>query len=423
MIVPAEKYKRFLRLWFAVVLAFLGVTALFNCLVDPYGLFDTSRIENFNAIKPAAGTHVRLAKPYQVIGFNPRTVIGGNSRPELGLDPNNGCWPTELRPIFNLGLPGAGTYMQARALQHAIADKEVELVLWGVDFLDFLNVHAKGYDPGKWPQKRAAFENRFKINADGSQNQIYSLNKLQDQLYALFSLDTMKDSLQTILEQRNHNASSIRRDGFNPARDYLDMIAWEGQGVLFSQKNKSLAKMFARPELRLFQEESHWSEEYESVRQFLKFVQKYKVRVVLFINPYHVDYLSLLELSGRWPAFELWKRKLTSLAGEFNVELWDFSEINSFTTEKAPVLGDKTKTLKWFWEPAHYRREYGDLMLSRILKRTCGNGGSEPVGNLLSDKNIDDHLNSLRQSMVHYKERHIDTIEQMRALHPGFSEK
>ena len=70
----------------AACMAALG-TAAVNYLVDPYGLFGVKQIEGFNARKPASAERVRVIKSYLAEQTRPRTVIGGNSRPEMGLDP------------------------------------------------------------------------------------------------------------------------------------------------------------------------------------------------------------------------------------------------------------------------------------------------------------------------------------------------
>lgn len=417
-----KQYRRYLQLWLVVVLAFLCFMAVINYLVDPYGMFDTVRVQGLNASKPAADTRVRLVKPYQVAGYAPHAIIGGNSRPEMGLNPDNACWPEDLRPVFNLALPGASVYMQARMLQHAIVDSDTRLVLWGLDFLDFLNRYAGTSHQLQWPPERTEFEDRLKVNADGSENRGYGWKRLQDYLQTLFSLDAVEDSLKTLFGQADPHSSSIRRDGFNPARDYLGIIGWEGQGVLFQQKNREISRMFSHNGIKLFQGEGRWSPDFESVRRLLQFAQNHDVTVVLFINPYHADYLLTLDLAGRWPEFESWKRKLTSLADEFGAVLWDFSGINSLSTELAPAAGDKQTTLEWFWEPAHYRMEYGDLMLGRMLQRTCEEGYASPAGTLITTGNIDAHIIRLRTDMMRYKEQYVQVVERLRVLRPDDSQ-
>lgn len=398
----SELHWRFLKQWSIGLFVLLVCTAGFNYLIDPYGLFDTPRIAGINAVKPAAANHVRMAKPYQGYDFAPQTVIAGNSRPEMGLDPLNACWPDDARPVFNMGIPGSSLYMQARSIQHLIATGNVRHILWGLDFLDFLGTHENSKSPWNSSRPRSEFEERLKINADGSDNPGYKWMRIEDQFKSLLSLDTVKDSLKTIFSQTNPNISTIRRDGFNPARDYLDIIAWEGQNVLFQQKNDELRKMFSRPDFKLYADGSNWSQQFESVDRLLDIAAQHDIRVTLFINPYHADYLSTLEMTGHWANFEIWKRNLLSLATKYGFTLWDFSYINTRIVEKVPAPGDKKTMLKWFWEPAHYKREYGNLMLSRMLDLPCDSNESQSTGTLLTEANIDGHLIDTRDDMQRY---------------------
>ncbi len=50
-----QAFRRYLQLWLVVVLTFLFLMAALNYLVDPYGMFDTDRVNGLNASKPAAG--------------------------------------------------------------------------------------------------------------------------------------------------------------------------------------------------------------------------------------------------------------------------------------------------------------------------------------------------------------------------------
>ena len=46
--------------------------------------------------------------------------------------------------------------------------------------------------------------------------------------------------------------------------------------------------------------------------------------------------------------------------------LWHFGDVNQITTEPIPSETDKTP-MKYFWDPVHYRRAAGDLLLDRIF--------------------------------------------------------
>ena len=65
--------RRFLSWLGLVFLATCTITAGFNYAVDPYALFNTARIEGFNARKPAAADRIRTSKPYMATAAKAHT--------------------------------------------------------------------------------------------------------------------------------------------------------------------------------------------------------------------------------------------------------------------------------------------------------------------------------------------------------------
>ncbi|WP_260295938.1 hypothetical protein [Sedimenticola hydrogenitrophicus] len=388
-------------------LLFLLSAGALNYLIDPYALFDSVRLSGFSDLKPAAGGHVRMAKPYQVRNYSPKGIVAGNSRPEMGIDPRHICWPDFARPVYNLGLPGAGVHMQARTLQHALFEGDVKLILWGLDFADFLSASPERAGKYPWPVSPRQYENRLIIRANGSGNPVYPFIKLEDYLTVIFSLDTAADSLKTITQQSNRNVSTRLRNGFNPANDYWPIMSTEGQFVLFEQKNREIDERFSKSGLTVFPYPARQSEEFASVAHLLKYANSNRVKVILFINSYHADYLSTIYRHNLWPQFEAWKYRLLEIADENQVELWDFSGLDEFNSEPAPAIGDKSARLKWFWEPAHYKKEVGDKMLEKIFGQWCRSDASPQIGLKLSSENIYRYLENEKQKIeAHIVEGH-----------------
>ena len=227
--------KQYIRYTVSYLLAFLMVLALvatFNYAVDPYGLFDTPRIDKFNRLKPKATSRVRVSKVYQVDRFKPKTIVAGNSRPEIGLDPTSSCWPENFKPVYNTSLPGASVYMASRYIGHAVSGNEVKQVFWGLDFLDFLNDEFDTVKQTSWPPKVELFEERLRISLDGTKNDEYFVTRIREYLVSLFSLNTFMDSIYTVFKQSSNNSPTIRRDGFNPANSFRAKMALEGQGFI-----------------------------------------------------------------------------------------------------------------------------------------------------------------------------------------------
>lgn len=92
-------FKRYILIGIAGCALTVLAAGVINWFIDPYGIFGTRIVHGLNALKPFAGDRGRTVKLYQVIRVRPRGLIVGNSRPELGLDPANGCWPKSTHPI------------------------------------------------------------------------------------------------------------------------------------------------------------------------------------------------------------------------------------------------------------------------------------------------------------------------------------
>jgi hypothetical protein len=299
--------------------------------------------------------------------------------------------------------------MQARFLQTAIARGSVQRVIWGLDFADFLAYRRPSTDPGVWPPPAKAFEAELQIRADGTENPAFRRSRLLARLKVLFSLDALKDSLSTALLQGEANASNRRADGFNPARDYIDIVEHEGQSVLFMQKNRETAVELGNSSRRLYPEGRRWSLELESVRRLLQFAAGRGVEVILFINPYHADYLMTIELGGKWMMFEEWKRTLSRLAQAEQVPLWDFNAFDqrSSETPRGPASADAI--LPWFWEPAHYRSRLGNLLLTTMMGWRCAST-TVPMGTRLTRANVDAALRDLRADKRRYMSSHHERV-------------
>ena len=129
-----------------------------NYVVDPYGLFGMRRIPGFNELKPTASERVRVIKPYMASRAKPTVVIGGNSRPEMGLNPQSACWQDADKPVFNTGIPGADVFMQTRYVEHAVESGKAKRALFGVDFLDFLVDASKPTGELDWDRIGSGFD-------------------------------------------------------------------------------------------------------------------------------------------------------------------------------------------------------------------------------------------------------------------------
>lgn len=130
---------RYLLFCGLALLLILTAFAGFAMAVDPYYVFGTPRIAGWNQDKPAASDRGFDAKRAQVARVAPRTLILGNSRAEIGFDPESPAWPATYRPVFNGALAGT-TIATSLAFLRAAEQRGVKpanLIL-GLEFFDFV---------------------------------------------------------------------------------------------------------------------------------------------------------------------------------------------------------------------------------------------------------------------------------------------
>ncbi len=141
------------------------------------------------------------------------------------------------------------------------------------------------------------------------------------------------------------------------------------------------------------------------------------MNITIFINPYHADYLAAIAITNRWDLLEQWKRTLMSIADRHNISLWDFNAFDERTEEPPPKPGDRTTELHWFWEPAHYRSEYGEQMLASMLGRDCVPELAGKPQNIyrLTTATMERHLASLRQDLHAYMTNHPESVARIEA--------
>jgi hypothetical protein len=103
-------------------------------------------------------------------------------------------------------------------------------------------------------------------------------------------------------------------------------------------------------------------------------------------------------------------------SGKPSIPLWDFSGFNEVTTESVPPSGDLKTPVKWFWEPAHYKRETGNLILDRIVNYTPSVLIQDDFGVLLTSENINEILVTNVQKGAEYLRREPDDAALVRTV-------
>tara|TARA_Y100001956_G_scaffold13220_1_gene12522 strand:+ start:1363 stop:2511 length:1149 start_codon:yes stop_codon:yes gene_type:complete len=352
------------RLDLCIVLVFALVGG-FNFLVDPYGFYWSPALEGFNQQKTQADERVREVTPYRALALQPDTVLIGNSRVQLGIAAESKV--LEGRKAYNLSLPGAGlTETLRHALSQARHNHNLTTMIIALDYRYFL--HNYSQSPGPWPQ-----EELLNTITQPPESTIARIKRIYP---AVFSLDTLFDSVRTVAQQGG-TYNNITRLGSNTGGYYLDAIKAEGKKRFYKHQFDGLYMRFGRQHLTYEANGTVYST--DLLTTFLDEMRKAhpSVNIYFFINPYHQSYWQVIYRSGHWGSYLKWKRDLARIADKYpEYPVYDFSLPSQQTLEPLNYAQDK-QLMTWYWEPAHYRPALGD----EVLKALLGHATTSTTGN------------------------------------------
>jgi hypothetical protein len=275
--------------WFATTfLALAAVTATLNLIVDPYLVFGSPRIKRFNQVKADINDYVRTAKSFEPFRHKTDVLLAGNSRIEMGLDPDHACFTQLGLQAYNLGVPGAGVGQQLNYVLNVVYAQPVMRVYLSVDYVDFL-VSAGSAPPPKDP---VIATGNLPLRFDGSNNPEHAWSAAQTRFQALLSLDALSSSVQTVLLKGKYRPDRLA-NGFNPAADFAKATSIEGPGALFEQKMATLRKRFTSPK-SIYYADGTLAYDFDLFSRFLEIAADKRVEIVVLTNPFHEQFWDLL---------------------------------------------------------------------------------------------------------------------------------
>lgn len=387
-------------MWFGATVAALAGLAIGLCVaVDPYRMYGTPVLPGWTELKPQIYDQIDLAATYQLERVRPITLLLGNSRVEVGINPESPHWPAAAQPVFNGALPGRDLRTAVDMLRQAIAVHVPKTVIVGLDILDFLQ------KPDPLPPPQAPIgpeERRLLVDRNGKPNPARRLQVWRDRGATTLTVDAVGDSLATLLDQNPRTTATLTPLGFDPLNQYRVFAARQGYYELFAQKNAIYRKQYAHRPTPDFTQPERYAD-FRALQQIFAQAKAHGIELILFIHPYHADYFDMLQRAGLWSSFEAWKRALVAMVAAANasdarepIRLFDFSGYNRYTTEPVPPVGDRRTAMRWYWEAGHYKSALGEEMLPRML----GQGGA--FGVALTSDNIEPVLAQIRADGARY---------------------
>jgi hypothetical protein len=352
----------FLRIWAATLVVLALLVVGLNLLVDPYDVFGTPRIAHFSMLKPGAKNHALLAKTYQEARAHPVTVLIGSSSSHIGLDVDAPTWPASMRPIYNYGIPGGyATSTSLHTLQQALVDGGVKNAVVALDFQNF-------FVPEGPVGAGSEDDRRYRTLPDGSPNPYRPLQVASDMFLSLATMGALVDSVKTIIGQSNSGLLNLAPNGSSTESDFVDAARADGMHDLFAQKDDFEADRA----MALKRIMANWRgnlPNLDIIRKIIALAHAHGVKLTLVLTPHHADAFEIYWRLGLWPRVEQLKVELAKLVAEAggDVVLWDFMDYSKFSTEAIPPAGDRRTQTQWFWEPTHFKKPLGAIMVGNMF--------------------------------------------------------
>jgi tetratricopeptide (TPR) repeat protein len=397
-------------------LCFCAAILATNVTIDPFMFWNLVTIPRINSQRPEFASWPRMAKAQLMCRLQPSSVIMGSSRPEVGLDPRYPAWHQFQGTTYNLAMAGAGLEELDLTLRHAkFASPQLRHVVMALDFFMF-NANREAVVFGNEVLDFDA--RRLLTSRDDSclRTFLYDASRLLWMKGIAFDIATIRKQLHEN-ERMDGDTKTIDywlslsdHAGFR-GNSYDVLIPWahrdgfraliDGKGAFAGQEAYYVKRVWRPPpDQRFCFTGPGQPDTFTVFRDIVNFARQSGIDIRFVINPIHARMLIALQEIGLWPQYEDWKRGLVAVLTEEAKQdqakpfpLWDFSGFNSITTEQVPQRGDKQHMMRWWWEPSHYQKATGDLMLDRVLDYKPDLGNVPPdFGILLSTSNIDSWL-------------------------------
>ncbi|HUB24749.1 MAG TPA: tetratricopeptide repeat protein [Tepidisphaeraceae bacterium] len=394
-------------------LCFCAAVVATNVIIDPFMFWRLVTIPGINSQRPEFSSWPRMAKAQLMCRLQPSSVIMGSSRPEVGLDPRYPAWRQFPGRTYNLAMAGAGLGELDLTLRHAkYASPRLRQVVMALDFFMFnanreavvFGTEVLDFDRGRLLTSPSDSCLRTFLHDSSKLLWIHGIP---------FDVETVRKQLPDAarLDPTSITAADkwtllYDRDGFR-GNNYEVLIAFarhdgfrslvDSPGGVAGQEAYYVSKIWRPPPDQRFCFTRPGQPDTIAVfRDIVQFARQSGIDIRFVINPIHARMLIALQESGLWLQYEDWKRGLVSVLAEEAKQdhakpfpLWDFSGFNSITTEPIPPFGDKQHVMRWWWEPSHYQKATGDLILDRVLDYKPDLANVPPdFGIILSPSNV-----------------------------------
>ena len=155
---------------------------------------------------------------------------------------------------------------------------------------------------------------------------------------------------------------------------------------------------------------------FDSFQKLLDDAGNRGVQVDVVQLPMHIVSLERYAMENRWNVYEQWLRRLTAATDAHNrrmpgsiVRFWDFCGYSPINSEAYPGPRDVSTNMKWYWDPFHFKKELGDVVIDRLMNvPPPADVDITGFGQIITRENLRSHLAKLRLDHEAYFASHAD---------------
>ncbi len=361
----------FFKLGISFCLMLVGV-AVFNILMNPFGIWPNLLGEPLNPRMTSRITSVRMVKAYDLLLRStkakqrryqpPDAIVTGLSMVAWGVDPEKHPLKEEL--LYNAGLPGSSAEEQYHYVKHLLAQAPTIKKV-------YIDVFHGGFGALAHRSSDFLFE-RF-----SSRGRIF-----RDIIFTTITRYALGESINTWRANRNGLAPCLRHDrgdGFHAAP--------EAQAAAYQKNFEHFLTIvhYRRNNPGLIIED-----QIIYLKKIVDLCKSRNIELVLYFGPTHIWLMDMNCKVGALHQMTELRRRVAAIH-----PFWDFALCNDIT-------GEHHDDAHWFTEMIHYRPFTGSMLFS-IMNGQRPPGVSETFGVRVDQINIDGHIQRLYRGLEQWR--------------------
>ncbi|MBN2770076.1 MAG: hypothetical protein JXR90_05195 [Spirochaetes bacterium] len=353
-----RKWSVFFLLFVISVIALIGGV---NYTIDPY---DDYNNYFFNEKKIMGVKKIRFIKVLKAYQIKPKSIILGNSRAEIGFNPEH-CYLT--KPSYNMAISGGSMYENRINFKWALKQKKLQQVILVVDY-DMFTITKQKLVP--------EFEKYFYYSY------IYGY---------IFSVDTLVDSYKTIIGSTYDFPTWSEYGQLDGGYMQRQLTKMGGHHVVMKYGPpafyKKASKSYIYPDTG--------NNSFSDFEKIVKQCYENDIKLDIVFSPSHIRQWKIMVdyHHVNYDHWLQWKKDIVlsvnSISNHYHkppYRVFDFSVYHPLTAEEVPI--DPAKKMKYHWENIHFKNALGSIVLDRLK----GTSPHKDFGIQLTINNIDKHL-------------------------------